>query len=83
MKIRYLIGLAACNVGLLLAVPSHAAPVGPPKTMTQPSQQQTAAWHKLVDEYFNQVYLRYNPTAGTSAGLHQYDSKLETTRVRA
>ena len=31
----------------------------------------------LVDQYFSEVYFRFSPTAGTSAGLHQYDSQLE------
>ena len=49
-------------------------------TMKAPSKinlTQTAAWNHLVDTYFDMVYLPFNPTAGTSAGLHQYDSKLE------
>ena len=77
MKIRLLTGLAVCSFALLIAVPCYAAPIDAKKSMTQPSQQQNAAWHKLVDAYFDKVYLVYNPTAGTSAGLHQYDSKLE------
>jgi uncharacterized protein (DUF885 family) len=31
----------------------------------------------LSDQYFQQVYFRFSPTAGTSAGLHQYDTQLE------
>ena len=31
----------------------------------------------LVDQYFDNIYFKYAPTAGTSAGLHQYDSQLE------
>ena len=31
----------------------------------------------LSGQYFEQVYFKYSPTAGTSAGLHQYDSQLE------
>lgn len=31
----------------------------------------------LADQYFEQSTFAYNPTFGTSAGLHQYDSKLE------
>jgi uncharacterized protein (DUF885 family) len=31
----------------------------------------------LTDQYFDQVYFHFSPTAGTSAGLHQYDSQLE------
>lgn len=34
-------------------------------------------WNTLVDEYFEQVYFKFSPTAGTSAGLHQYDRLLE------
>jgi uncharacterized protein (DUF885 family) len=31
----------------------------------------------LTDQYFDEVYFKYSPTAGTSAGLHQYDTQLE------
>jgi uncharacterized protein (DUF885 family) len=31
----------------------------------------------LTDQYFEQVYFKFSPTAGTSAGLHQYDTQLE------
>jgi len=31
----------------------------------------------LADQYFTDVYFRFSPTAGTSAGLHQYDTQLE------
>ncbi len=31
----------------------------------------------LSDQYLSEVYFRYAPTAGTSAGLHQYDAQLE------
>jgi len=31
----------------------------------------------LADQYFSDVYFRFSPTAGTSAGLHQYDTQLE------
>ncbi len=36
-----------------------------------------AAWNALADEYFDTIYFKFGPTAGTSAGLHQYDSLLE------
>jgi hypothetical protein len=35
------------------------------------------AWDKLADDYFEQVYFKFNPTTGTGAGLHQYDPLLE------
>jgi uncharacterized protein (DUF885 family) len=31
----------------------------------------------LADQYFSDVYFHFAPTAGTSAGLHQYDNQLE------
>jgi uncharacterized protein (DUF885 family) len=31
----------------------------------------------MTDQYFEQVYFKFSPTAGTSAGLHQYDTQLE------
>jgi uncharacterized protein (DUF885 family) len=36
-----------------------------------------SAWNTLVDEYFDQAYFKFQPTAGTMAGLHQYDAQLE------
>lgn len=34
-------------------------------------------FNMLSDQYFDQVYFHFAPTAGTSAGLHQYDTQLE------
>lgn len=31
----------------------------------------------LSDQYFSDVFFRFNPTSGTSAGFHQYDTALE------
>jgi uncharacterized protein (DUF885 family) len=31
----------------------------------------------LSNQFFSEVYFKYSPTSGTSAGLHQYDSQLE------
>ena len=31
----------------------------------------------LAEQFFSDVYFKFAPTAGTSAGLHQYDSQLE------
>ncbi|HEY4741212.1 MAG TPA: DUF885 domain-containing protein, partial [Candidatus Acidoferrales bacterium] len=50
------------------ALPS-SGPLNPPDAH--------AKWNALVDEYFEQAYFKFNPTAGTSAGLHQYDPVLE------
>ena len=45
-------------------MPSHAAP------------PQSSQYDALVDAYFDQ-YFTFHPTAGTSAGFHQYDTRLE------
>ena len=37
---------------------------------------QSHAFDQLVDGYFD-FYFQFHPTAGTQAGLHQYDEKLE------
>jgi uncharacterized protein (DUF885 family) len=34
-------------------------------------------FRNISDAYFDQVYFPYQPTSGTMAGYHQYDSKLE------
>src|SRR5579863_4450003 len=33
-------------------------------------------WDGLVDRFFDE-YFHFNPSAGTSAGFHQYDAQLE------
>jgi uncharacterized protein (DUF885 family) len=51
--------------------------LGANSTMTPTSEPGNTAWTSLVDAYFDSVYLPFNPTNGTSAGLHQYDGQLE------
>ncbi len=46
-------------------------------SMTAATSTPSAAWERLVDQYFDTVYLPFNPTAGTSAGLHAYDGRFE------
>ncbi len=38
---------------------------------------QAETFSQLTDRYFDGCYFRYSPTAGTAAGFHQYDTKLE------
>jgi hypothetical protein len=42
-----------------------------------PCQDRDAGFRRLADSFFDQAYFPFNPTAGTSAGFHQYDSQLE------
>jgi uncharacterized protein (DUF885 family) len=43
--------------------------------LTADGAPQTFAF--LSDQYFTDVYFKYSPTAGTTAGFHQYDTQLE------
>jgi len=64
--------LLLCASALAIAMTStdvHAA--------KSPAATPSENWTALVDEYFDQVYFKFTPTAGTGDGLHQYDSLLE------
>lgn len=66
MTIPFLV--AAFSVAALLpasASPQHAAADGASQT-----------FRLLTDQYFD-TFFHFNPTAGTAAGLHQYDVQLE------
>jgi uncharacterized protein (DUF885 family) len=47
------------------------------RAANSPAATPSENWSVLVDEYFDQVYFKFSPTAGTSDGLHQYDALLE------
>ncbi|HEY4011492.1 MAG TPA: hypothetical protein VGM11_15160 [Acidobacteriaceae bacterium] len=34
-------------------------------------------FNTLSEQYFEQVYFKFSPTAGTADGLHQFDTQLE------
>ena len=34
-------------------------------------------FNSLADQYFDKYYFKFNPSAGTAAGFHQYDNQLE------
>ena len=37
----------------------------------------TQTFDFLSEQYFDQVYFKYQPTAGTAAGFHEYDTQME------
>jgi uncharacterized protein (DUF885 family) len=45
--------------------------------MAQAQATASQSFTSLADQYFDQVYFKYQPTAGTLAGFHQYDGQLE------
>jgi uncharacterized protein (DUF885 family) len=60
------IALFAIGVCMSLAMNAHAA-----------KDDWKQQFEKLSNDYLDQVYLHYQPTAGTQAGYHQYDTQLE------
>lgn len=42
-----------------------------------PQASGDAAFRKLADRYFDEVFFKFNPTQGTAAGFHQYDTQFE------
>src|SRR5579872_742132 len=69
-RLLFFAGLAC--VILFPSLISHAQ-----NSATNTTNSRQTAWTALADEYFDQVYFKFNPTYGTSAGLHQYDPLLE------
>ncbi len=65
-KLRVLVVVAAL---LLLRT------IAPAQRLGADGAAQTFAF--LSDQYFDEVYFHFQPTAGTSAGLHRYDNQLE------
>ncbi|MGI4980625.1 MAG: DUF885 domain-containing protein [Janthinobacterium lividum] len=55
---------------MLVAGPSgHAQRIGPDGAVQ--------TFNVLSSQYFDEVYFRFQPTLGTSAGLHAYDTQME------
>ena len=64
IMLSFLIWAAMISAGMAQA--GRAAQAEPP-----------AGWDRLVDQYFDDYYFPFHPTAGTSAGFHRYDTQLE------
>ena len=60
---------------LLLALALTASTALPAQRLSADGAPQTFTF--LSEQYFDEIYFHFSPTAGTSAGLHQYDTKLE------
>jgi uncharacterized protein (DUF885 family) len=72
MKLRSKI-LAALTFGALMAIPTAQAANA--QRVSADGAPQTFSY--LAEQYFTDVYFHFSPTAGTSNGLHQYDTQLE------
>ncbi|MFL5244391.1 MAG: DUF885 domain-containing protein [Gemmataceae bacterium] len=51
-------------------------------TIAAPAKETKSGFADFVDEYFD-AYFAWNPSTGTSVGLHQYDRKLENNSAKA
>ncbi|HEY5329217.1 MAG TPA: DUF885 domain-containing protein [Acidobacteriaceae bacterium] len=51
--------------------------LGPASAQRISADGATQTFDFLLEQYFDQVYFKYQPTAGTSAGFHEYDTQLE------
>ena len=64
-----ILGIGVTAAAILTALAGSLAVGRPVDIHTQ--------WNTLANAYFSQVYFIFNPTAGSYAGLHQYDRTLE------
>jgi uncharacterized protein (DUF885 family) len=69
--------MAALIGGLVLAAAVFTGGDAAGKVFASGAAGASEKWNALVDEYFEQIYFKFTPTAGTGAGLHQYDALLE------
>lgn len=65
-KVKKAAALFAIGVCMVPTLAAHAA-----------KENWRQQFQKVSDEYLDQVYFRYQPTQGTLAGYHQYDTQLE------
>ena len=75
MPRKFFLFAAAALIAILSI--AHLRAAVPPPTSAAQSPAGNAAWNALVDDFFNDVYFKYQPSAGTAAGFHQYDAQLE------
>ena len=47
------------------------------KSAPAEEQAPTSTWDRLVDQFFDDHFFPFHPTAGTDAGFHRYDTQLE------
>ncbi|MGC2421710.1 MAG: DUF885 domain-containing protein [Candidatus Acidiferrales bacterium] len=80
MRNGILIGCLVCGalIAMALTPARHSlAATNANRASAGGTDDPETAWNALADEYFDKIYFKFSPTAGTSAGLHQYDSLLE------
>jgi uncharacterized protein (DUF885 family) len=67
--------VCVCVLSSAMLAQNKAAQAGAPaRTVTVSAPDNI---NELENRYFDEYYFRFNPTAGTQAGFHQYDDQLE------
>jgi uncharacterized protein (DUF885 family) len=67
--VKFILLFAVLLAGLAVQAQFHAAPSNTPNN--------DKVFSSLADQYFDQYYFKFNPSSGTAAGFHQYDTQLE------
>src|ERR1700722_13614346 len=80
-KLAFFAAIAVLLPIFVHAHPRASAAASPATTVVQGPQAaaaqatSNAAWDALVEDFFNNTYFKYQPTAGTASGFHQYDAQ--------
>lgn len=61
------------SLALVLAV----LPLHPARAQRLAADGAPQTFNFFAEQFFSDIYFRFSPSAGTSAGLHQYDTQLE------
>lgn len=74
--------MAAFGLASILGCVCACSKAPPPEPAAQPEPLSSGALRSLVDDYFKAAF-EFSPSAGTSAGLHEYDGRLENLSAPA
>src|SRR6476661_604806 len=70
MLLKFIPFFSVLLAGLALHAQHHAMPASD-------SANNDKVFNSLADQYFDKYYFKFDPSAGTAAGFHQYDTQLE------
>jgi uncharacterized protein (DUF885 family) len=68
--VKFMAFISVLLAGLAVQAQHHAMPASD-------STNNDKVFNSLADQYFDKYYFKFNPSAGTAAGFHQYDTQLE------
>jgi uncharacterized protein (DUF885 family) len=68
--VKFIAFISVLLAALAVQAQHHAMPASD-------SDNNDKVFNSLADQYFDKYYFKFNPSAGTAAGFHQYDTQLE------